>query len=98
MVIAAAEYTLSVPGSRSLKDKRQALRGLLDRLRNGLKVSAAEVGSQELWNRAEIGVVAACSNHATAQAALQAVDDVVNDCLAAEVLERCCEARDWPSD
>ncbi len=35
--------TLSVPGSNSLKDKRQVTRSVLDQIRNKFNVSAAEI-------------------------------------------------------
>jgi len=41
------EARLLVRGSRSLKDKRQVVRSILDRLRNQFNVSAAEVGARD---------------------------------------------------
>jgi uncharacterized protein YlxP (DUF503 family) len=42
--------------SHSLKDKRMILRRLKDRLRNRFNVSLAEIGYQDLWQRALVAV------------------------------------------
>src|SRR5437867_13228556 len=47
---------LHLPSSNSLKFKRQIVIGLLRRLRQELKVSAAEVGELDRWQLAEIAV------------------------------------------
>ena len=47
---------LHLPDSGSLKSKRQVVSGLLRRLRQELKVSAAEVGELDRWQLAEIAV------------------------------------------
>ena len=44
-------------GARSLKDKRQVVRSLKDRLRAKFNVAVAELDNSNLWQRATIGVV-----------------------------------------
>jgi uncharacterized protein YlxP (DUF503 family) len=55
--IAFLTLELSIEHAQSLKDKRQVVRGLKDRLRNHFNVSVAELDSSGLWNRATVGVV-----------------------------------------
>ena len=57
MPIAYLTLELRIEGARSLKDKRQAVRSLKDRLRNSFNVSVAEIEATDLWQRATIGVV-----------------------------------------
>ena len=57
MVIGVVHASLSIPESRSLKDKRSVIRSVKDRLRNELNVSVGEVGKQDLWKSAELAVV-----------------------------------------
>lgn len=45
MTIGTLEARLLVRESRTLKDKRQVVRSVLDRVRSGFNVSAAEVGT-----------------------------------------------------
>jgi uncharacterized protein YlxP (DUF503 family) len=49
MILGSLRARLLVRESRSLKDKRQVVRSILDRLRNSFNVSAAEV--EELDHR-----------------------------------------------
>lgn len=57
MPIAHLTLELRIEGAHSLKDKRQAVRSLKDRLRNSFNVSVAEIEATDLWQRATIGVV-----------------------------------------
>jgi len=47
----------SIEAAQSIKDRRQAVRSMKDRLRTSFNVSVAELDAAELWNRATIGVV-----------------------------------------
>ncbi len=55
--IAYLTLELRIEGAHSLKDKRQAIRSLKDRLRNSFNIAVAEIDSTDLWQRATIGVV-----------------------------------------
>ncbi|HWR37754.1 MAG TPA: DUF503 domain-containing protein [Clostridia bacterium] len=57
MPIAFLTLELRIEGAQSLKDRRQVLRSLKDRLRNSFNVAVAEVESNDLWQRATVGVV-----------------------------------------
>lgn len=56
MHVLALSLELRFPHSRSLKDKRQALRPIVDGLRQRHHVSVAETNYQDQWQRAELGV------------------------------------------
>jgi hypothetical protein len=57
MVIGLVEAHISIPESRSLKDKRSVLRSLKDRVLNRMNVSVAEVDDQDLWQSARLAFV-----------------------------------------
>src|SRR5262249_59422539 len=57
MPIAYLKLELRIEGAHSLKDKRQVLRSLKDRLRNSFNISIAEIEVTDLWQRATLGVV-----------------------------------------
>lgn len=57
MPIAFLTLELHIEAAQSLKDKRQVVRSLKDRLRAAFNVSVAELDSSGIWNRATIGVV-----------------------------------------
>ncbi len=58
MVIGLLTLDLHLPYSHSLKEKRQVVKSLKDRLRHGFNVSVAEVDAHELWQTAVLA--AAC--------------------------------------
>lgn len=66
MFVLAFEVDLHVNESQSLKDKRQVVRSIVDGARHRFGVSAAEVGDQNLWQRAQLGfaVVSSSERHA----------------------------------
>lgn len=62
MPIAYLNLELRIEGAQSLKDRRQVLRSLKDRLRSGFNVSVAEIDPTDLWQSATLGVVAISSS------------------------------------
>jgi len=56
-VVALLTIELRIEHAQSLKDKRQVVRSLKDRLRAHFNVATAELDASGLWNRATIGVV-----------------------------------------
>ncbi len=56
-MIAFLTLELHIEAAQSLKDKRQVVRSLKDRLRATFNVSVAELDASNLWNRATLGVV-----------------------------------------
>jgi uncharacterized protein YlxP (DUF503 family) len=57
MAIAYLTIELRIEAAHSLKDKRQVLRSLKDKLRASFNVSVAELDATDLWQRATVGVV-----------------------------------------
>ena len=56
MIVGLCRIDVFLPESRSLKAKRQVIKGLKDRIRNRFNVSVAEVEHQALWQRATLGL------------------------------------------
>lgn len=79
MVIGTLTVTLQVPDSGSLKDKRQVVRSLTSRLRNTFNVAVAEIGDQNLWQSAVIGVACVSSDTRHADEMCQKVLRFVDD-------------------
>jgi len=57
MIIGACIVQLYLPGRGSLKDKRRTLKPILIRLRRKFNLASAELGSNDLWQSAEIAFV-----------------------------------------
>jgi len=72
MWVAVLRLELAIPGARSLKDRRQVVRSLKERLISKFNVNCAEVDEAESWVRASLGVTA-CSNEK------QYLEDLANE-------------------
>ena len=72
MPIGCLTLEIHLPESRSLKDKRQVLRSLKDRLRHRFNVSVAELDGQDAWQHAVVGIVAISADAAYLEGALRA--------------------------
>jgi hypothetical protein len=62
MAIATLTIELSIPLSRSLKDRRQVVRSMKDRLRQGFNISVSELDEAITWQSATLGVAAISSS------------------------------------
>ncbi len=58
MPVAQLTLELGIEHAQSLKDRRQVVRSLKDKLRHGFNVSVAELDEALVWNRATLGVAA----------------------------------------
>ena len=56
-MIAFLTLELRIEAAQSLKDKRQVVRSLKDRLRAHFNIAVAELDSSSLWNWATLGIV-----------------------------------------
>ena len=73
MHIALLRAALSIPEARSLKDKRRIVKSLKDRTVSQMNVSVAEVGQQDVWNRAELAFVTVAAEKSVTEKRLAAV-------------------------
>jgi uncharacterized protein YlxP (DUF503 family) len=84
---AAICFDLHVPDSRSLKAKRAAIRPIVDGLRHRFRVSVAEVGHHDQWQRAEVAVAAVAGTHRHLQDVLDSVERFVAAAPGIELLD-----------
>lgn len=88
MVVGLLSLELHLPGARSLKDKRQVLRGLQTRIRNRHNVSVAEVDYHDLWQRAQLAVVAVNTDRVHLESTLQSVAGEAANARGAELIDQ----------
>ena len=72
---------LRLDESHSLKDKRQVVKSLKDRLRTRLNVAVAEIDYQDLWQRGLLAAVTVSSDQSSAEAVLQSVENEASSVL-----------------
>jgi len=72
MPVGLLTLEIHIPDAQSLKDKRQVLRSLKDRLRRHHNVAVAELEDQNLWQHAVVGVVTLSNSAGHVEQMLQA--------------------------
>jgi uncharacterized protein YlxP (DUF503 family) len=77
MPIASLTIELAIEHAQSLKDRRQVVRSLKEKLRHGFNVSVAEMDDAVVWNRATLGVVAISNSSGYLSGQLREVEEAV---------------------
>jgi len=77
MHIASLQVELEITNGRTLKDKRQVIRSLLDRMRGRFNVSAAEVGRNDSVRFASLAIVAVANERAFLDRMMAKVADLI---------------------
>ena len=73
MHVAVVQLELHIPTSRSLKEKRAVLRPIVEGIRHRFQISVAEVGYQDKWQRALVGMAVVSDSYGHA---VEVVDNV----------------------
>ncbi len=82
MEIALLTIDLHMPDAHSLKEKREVVRKLKDRLRARFNVSVAELDKDDLWQRAQVAVVSVNADHVYLEQTMSALENEVERILA----------------
>jgi uncharacterized protein len=86
MVVGLCTVELFISGSQSLKDKRQVLHSLKDRLRGKFNISIAEVDGQDLWQRAVLGMACVANDGSYVSQVLEQAMNVIKSMPAVEIV------------
>jgi uncharacterized protein len=79
MTVGIARVTLFLGGSHSLKEKRMVLRRLKDLVRGKFNAAIAEVGDNDLWQRASLGLTVVGNDRRFTESALDELLRFVRD-------------------
>jgi uncharacterized protein YlxP (DUF503 family) len=74
MPIARLTIELEIPHAQSLKDRRQVVRSLKDKLRHAFNLSIAELDDGIVWNRATLGIAAISASTSYLSGQIQLID------------------------
>ena len=85
-VIGVLTLEIHVEDSHSLKDKRQVVKSLKDRLRDRFNVSVAEIDGLDSWQRAVVAAVTVSSDRIRAEQVLTAVENQAADLLGGSLV------------
>lgn len=98
MIVGVAVVELRVHESQSLKEKRGVVRRIVGRLRHRFNVSVAEVGGQETWQRAVVGIAWVGNDEGVVRRGLRQALELVDEMHLAEVLGSEIELMRLPLD
>jgi len=73
MYVAVCRLDLHVRSSQSLKEKRRVVRSVIERVRNKFGASVSEVGSQDKWQLATLGISIVSGSSTRAQEQMDSV-------------------------
>lgn len=87
MIIGSGIITFRLHDCRSLKGKRKIVKSIISRLRNNFNVSVAEIGSNDIHQRAEIGFVLAGNNKAVINSKIDKIFNLADELGLAEIID-----------
>ena len=94
MPIARLIIELEIPHAQSLKDRRQVVRSIKDKLRHSFNLSVAELDEGTVWNRATLGIATISSSTGYLTGQLRLIDDAAHRLaagLSTEVIDSYAE-------
>jgi len=86
MIVGVCTVELFIAESRSLKDKRQVVHSLRDRLQGKFNLSIAEVDGQDLWQKAVLGMACVANERAHVNQVLDQALNLIRSVPAVEVV------------
>jgi hypothetical protein len=87
MVVGIVRVELHLPAAQSLKDKRQVVRSMKERIRERVRAAVAEVEYQDLWQRAAIGIAVVAAEGGQVREMLNSARNIVDQYAQAQVLD-----------
>ncbi|MCK5485517.1 MAG: DUF503 domain-containing protein [Desulfobacterales bacterium] len=87
MVVGIGIITFRLHGCRSLKGKRKVIKSIISRMRNNFNASVAEVGSNDIHQRAEIGFSLVGNNKTLINSKIDKIFNMVDGLGLAEIID-----------
>jgi hypothetical protein len=86
MVVGICQFDFRIPENHSLKGKRHVIRKLTDRIRHRFNVAISEVGDNDLWQRAQIGICTVGNDRRHINSSLDKVIDFIEEMNLVEMV------------
>lgn len=87
MIVGTGIITLRLHDCRSLKGKRKVVKSMINKLRNNFNASVAEIGSNDVYQRAEIGFSLVGNNQALINSKIDKIFNMADDLGLAEIID-----------
>lgn len=87
MVVGCGIIRFRLHGCSSLKGKRKIIKSIIARVRNNFNVTIAEIGSNDVYQRAEIGFAFVGNDKAVVNSKIDKVINFADDIRLAEIVD-----------
>jgi uncharacterized protein YlxP (DUF503 family) len=87
MVVGLGTITFRLHDCRSLKGKRKIVKSIISRLRNNFNVSVAEVGSNDIYQKAVIGFSLVGNNRKVINSKIDKIFNLAEELNLAEIID-----------
>ena len=87
MLVGLYQFSLLIPESGSLKEKRFVISSIKDRIRNKFNVSIAETDDLDKWQRATIGIAMVSNEKAMLDKVFTKIFNFLDENDQVEILE-----------
>ncbi|MGO9176390.1 MAG: DUF503 domain-containing protein [Desulfobaccales bacterium] len=87
MIVAVACLTLIIPENDSLKGKRKVVRSLIEKARHKFDAAMAEVGDNDLWRRAQVGVALVGNDPQLLETRMQQIMKFIENQYVVEIID-----------
>jgi uncharacterized protein YlxP (DUF503 family) len=87
MVVGVLRIELHLHDNRSLKGKRKIVRSMVDKVKHKFNVAIAEVGSNDMWQKIELGISTVGNDRRHIDASLITILAFVESLYLAEIVD-----------
>lgn len=87
MVIGLGIIKFRLPDCHSLKSKRRIVKSIINQIRNNFNISVAEVGSNDIHQRAEIGFALAGNNKRIINSKIDKIFNLADELKDTEIVD-----------
>lgn len=87
MVVGSLKIEFRLTDNRSLKGKRKVVRSMVDKVKSRFNVSIAEVGSNDKWQKIELGISAVGNDRRHIDSSLNHVLSFIESLYLAEIVQ-----------
>ena len=91
MFLGVLQVHLLIHESNSLKAKRKVLKSIMGKVGNKFNVSIAEVGDNDKWSRAQIGLAFVGNNHSFINSSMDKAINYIESMALAEITDHYME-------
>ncbi len=88
MTIGLLQIDLLLSNTHSLKDKRSIILRLKNQVRSKLNVAVAEIGLNDQWRRALLGITTISNDRDIVQQTLANAEKIIESCAEVQIIQR----------